>query len=192
MQMAQSKRNLEMILGEADHSALARMYALLWIDFLFIGAYWLALVSVCLYSLNGSISLAQVLGVLLVLCTTLTAFFDVRENMAILKVLASLRAPVGQNEARLLRAVNFAALAKWRLFSVTMILLCVFLLQWTDFRTVTGFVLLLSSLLFLATSGAAAIGAWRRDAVLELTASPMGLGLILLVSVLFFSPSVFL
>jgi hypothetical protein len=116
--------------------------------------------------------LAKSLSAAAILCATLTAFFDIRENLAILKVLST---SVTQEHDRLVRAVNAAAMRKWWLFSITTILLSFAFVGMGNYRTVTGLLLLLTSMFFFATGIVGLIGSsWRRDATLERTAEPMG------------------
>jgi hypothetical protein len=178
MQMARSMQEVGQIVGDPDHEARFRMRTLQYVDFLFVCAYWLESVMIGGLLWQYGSPLTKPLGAAAILCATLTAFFDFRENLAILRVLST---SATQKQDRLVRAVNAAAVRKWYLFSITTVLLSIAFVGIGDYRTVAGLLLLLTGTAFFVTGMVGLIGSWRRDATLEWTAMPMGLGLVLVV-----------
>lgn len=120
MQMARSMREVELIIGEPGHDARLRMRRLQLVDCLFACAYWLEFITIGYLMWQRGFPLAKPLGAIAMLSGTLTALFDVRKNLAILKILPM---PAVPEYDRLVQAVNAAATRKWWFFSITMILI---------------------------------------------------------------------
>src|SRR5215210_2743540 len=186
MQMARSMQEVEMIVGEPGHRDRSEMREQQYMDFVFIVAYWLefSLISVLLW--RRSFRFAKALGVFAGLCATLAALLDVRENLSILKVLST--SPTPENNP-LVHAVRHAAVPKWALLFVAMILLSLVFLGRRDWRLRSGLPFLGTGLLFILTGWIGLIGLTTQDALLELIVMPMSGGLITLLIALCLAPS---
>jgi hypothetical protein len=186
MQMARSMQEVEMIVGEPGHSDRSEMRDQQYMDFAFIAAYWLefSLISVLLG--RRSFRFAKALGLCAGLCATLAALLDVRENLAILKVLSA--SPTPENDP-LVHAVRHAAVPKWALLFVAMILLSFVFLGRRDWRLMSGLPFLGTGLLFMLTGSIGLIGLTTSEAAVELIQIPMLGGLIILLIALWLAPS---
>ena len=186
MEMARSMQEVKMIVGEPGHSDRSEMLEQQYMDFVFIAAYWLefSLISVLLG--QRSFRFAKALGLCAGLCATLAALLDVRENLAILKVLSA--SPTQENNPLVL-AVRHAAVPKWTLLFVAMILLSLVFLGRRHWRLMSGLPFLGTGLLFIITGSIGLIGLTTREALLELILIPMLGGLIILPIALCLAPS---
>jgi hypothetical protein len=186
MELARSMEEVEMIVGEPGHSDRSEMREQQYMDFAFIAAYWLefSLISILLWRRN--FRFAKALGVFAGLCATLAALLDVRENLAILKVLSV--SPTPENDPLVL-AVRHAAVPKWALLFVAMILLSFVFLGRRDWHQRSGLPFLVTGLLFILTGSIGLIGLTTREALLELILIPMAGGMITLLIALWLAPA---
>jgi hypothetical protein len=153
-------------------------------DFVFIAAYWLEFLLISILLTRRRFPFAKGLGVFAGLCATLAALLDVRENLAILRVLTA--SPTPDNDP-LVQAVLHAAVLKWTLLFIAMIILSFVILGRRDRNTKSGFVFLLPGLFLLTgTIGLIGIG---QDAMLEWIEMPMSFGLVSLILAFLWAPS---
>jgi hypothetical protein len=160
--------------GHRDRSVMRYQQHL---DFAFIVAYWFLFLLVGVLLGRRRFPLAKALAFFSVACATLAAILDVRENLAILKVLKASPAP--GNDA-LAQAVRASAVPKWALLFVAMALLSFAFLGRKDWRSRSSLILMLPGLLFLLTSAVGLLSLLTRESMLELTQVPMLIGLVAL------------
>lgn len=146
MQLARTAKEAGKIMPEpSDRLEMARLQR---IDFIFITIYWLlyALMSVLLT--QRRLRLALPLGVAALLCTTLVAWFDIREDLAILAVI---RAAPNLTDAMVSLIRHYSEM-KWTLCFGLIILLSFIFVPRRDFETWTGKLSALAGLCFIAAS----------------------------------------
>jgi hypothetical protein len=143
-QLSSSPVEFEGYVGGLGDSRRADLVAQLRIDFAFIAAYWAVFAATSGLLAARQFSAAVWLGVVAAECGTITALFDVAENVQTLR-LAGSGAAAGAEAAAVVRGMRKSALAKWIFaFLTTGLLSSIFLEQarWWD--------LLIGSLYLLA------------------------------------------
>jgi hypothetical protein len=142
MELASSPFEVSKILGAHNRRNRAVMRQAQYVDFLFIAAYWLLFLD-----LSGALALrkfpyAFVVGIAVAVCASAAAYFDVRENLEILK---TLKTPLDDSARPSIGICRAAALLKWILIFLAVALLSALFLKWL------GLLLLVTGLSGLAT-----------------------------------------
>ncbi|MBV8845392.1 MAG: hypothetical protein JO307_21495 [Bryobacterales bacterium] len=144
LQMARNLDEVDDVLGDAPSPDREVMRVKQYIDFGFIASYT-ALFLVLAWMLSRQGGWARVAGTAAIICALATAFFDVTENIAILRILD---VPLRRTTPAMINAIRSASAAKWALSAVTLGLISVlFWRQPAWFARVIGASMLLSAAL---------------------------------------------
>jgi hypothetical protein len=150
-QLSSSPGEFEGYVGGLGDSRRADLVAQLRIDFAFIAAYWALFAATSGLLAARQFSAAVWLGVVAAECGTVTALFDVAENVQTLR-LAGSGAAAEDEAAAVVRGMRRSALAKWLFaFLTTGLLSSIFLEQASWWDLLIGSLYLLAA--FLGVTG---------------------------------------
>jgi hypothetical protein len=156
-QLSSSPVEFEGYVGGPGDSRRADLVAQLRIDFAFIAAYWTVFSATSGLLAARQFSAAVWLGVVAAECGTVTALFDVAENVQTLR-LAGSGAAARAEAAAVVRGMRKSALAKWLFaFLTTGLLSSIFLEQASWWDLLIGSLYLLAAFLGVTGVLAAAI-----------------------------------
>lgn len=139
MQLARKPEEVRRILGPYNRRNRTVMRQLQFVDLFFIAAYWLLFLAASVMLIQGGF---WPLGVLSLVCATLAAAFDVRENWHILRIAG---APLDDEGApRHIDRCRQSALIKWTLIFVLMLIMPVLFVHRGGFYWIAGGLLILT------------------------------------------------
>jgi hypothetical protein len=144
IQVIQNLGEVDDILSQAPSPDREAMRIKQYIDFGFIASY-LGLFLTLALLLSSPPGWGKIVGVAAAICAVAAAAFDVRQNLAILRILD---VPLERTTAPMMNAIRTASAAKWLLSAVTLALLSTHLLRdprWA--RRMIGALLLAGALL---------------------------------------------
>jgi hypothetical protein len=144
IQVIQNLGEVDDILSQAPSPDREAMRIKQYIDFGFITSY-LGLFLTLAWLLTSSPGWGKIAGMAAAICAVAAAAFDVRENLAILRILD---VPLERTTAPMMNAIRTASAAKWLLSAVTLALLSTHFLRdprWA--RRIIGALLLAGALL---------------------------------------------
>jgi hypothetical protein len=120
IQFARTPDDIGLILSDAPSLDREVMRIKVYIDYAFLTAYSALFVTLGLLAARGPMAWQKVAGIAAAVCGVAAGLFDVMENRAIFKLLD---ATLAQTTAPMIGAVHAAALAKWILLALTVLLL---------------------------------------------------------------------
>ncbi len=145
IQVIENLGEVDDILSQAPSPDREAMRIKQYIDFGFIASYLGLFLTLALLLISSSPSWGKTVGMAAVICAVGAAAFDVRENLAILRILD---VPLEGTTAAMMNAIRTASAAKWLLSAVTLALLSAHFLRdsrWV--RRIVGALLLLGAML---------------------------------------------
>ena len=151
MELAQSPAEVELVFGDRDgekkqtnRQVMRRIQAA---DFAFIAAYWMLFTLAAVLLAERHFPLATTIAAAATVFATVAAACDVWEDVFIIKITQS---ALDASAQTLIDHCRTAALWKWNLLFLAMILLSSLFLGRTDWRTLTGVALAIPGLLIAA------------------------------------------
>jgi hypothetical protein len=151
MELAQSPAEVELILagkgGDENEANREVMRSLQAADFVFIAAYWLLFTLAAVLLTERRFPFSTLVAVAATILATIAAVCDVWEDIFILKITRSVLDATAQP---LIDRCRTAALWKWNLLFLALILLSSLFLARSDWRTATGIALAIPGLLIAA------------------------------------------
>ena len=180
MELAESPADVELLLGdqngkknENNRRVMRRIQAA---DFAFIAAYWMLFTLASVLLAERHFPLATVIAVVATIFATVAAVCDVWEDVFIIKITRSL---LDASAQPLIDHCRTAALWKWNLLFLAMILLSSLFLGRTDWRSWTGVVLAIPGLL-TGTAGIYGLLTLPSGGAVQKATAVMGAGLLAL------------
>lgn len=180
MELASSPDEVRRILGEEQNlwnrEVMRQQQA---VDFMFIAAYWLLFTLSAVFLAQRQFPHADLAAVVATLLATAGAVCDVWENVFILKIT---KATLDESAQPLIDQCRTAALWKWRLLFLAMLLLSAVFLGRKDWSTLAGVWFWIPGVL-MAVAGVWGLAALPFGGELERALKVMSLGLFTLVIV---------
>jgi hypothetical protein len=153
-------------------------------DFLFIGTYWLLFVFMGLLIMRRTLPGALPLAVAMFFCATLAAWFDVREDLAILNVVSAAE-NVGDDMVVL---ISHYSGIKWTALFLAMLILSVVFIPRKDWGTLAGKLSTLAGLCFVASGLIGLVNEY----FIPISMSIMFVGALLVIGMFLFAANAFL
>jgi hypothetical protein len=180
LELPQSSADVAAVVGDRGSVDRETMRKIQYIDFLFIADYWLLFSGFAWLMIHNSPEFLLA-AVVAFLCSTAGAFFDVREDQSILKLLD---APIPVPKS-LVEATRNASRTKWGLLFAALILLSIL------FFDLDGSIVNALGAVYLAAGVIGVFGIWKPRAI-EIANPLLSLGLLASTILLLASPDRFL